>query len=219
MPRRKKIQEEVDSPLVKRGPKKSRRVGLVVRVAKPAPENREELEDEYGEVIDHSDNLTRKAIDEVAISPETVEEIAQKIAELKIDRDKKLLMWIGVTFIMVIVLGAWVYNLKNMFRAQANQNQISKELKIDQISDIDRFSDQFNKTLEEVSTNLNKLNEISVASSTAAGKLANQPTASSTINIEETTDIEELRTRLAELERRLNAPATSTGAIIAPKSR
>lgn len=195
-----------ESSAVKRGAKKSKRVDLTVRVAKPIPENREELEDKYGEVIDSSDNLTRKTIDEVAISPETVEEIAQKIAELKIERDKKLLMWIGVTFIMAIVLVVWVYNLKSMFREQAKQNLTGKELNIDQISE------QFNKTMEEVSTNLNKLNEISIASSTLASTSAsaNLPTATSSLSFEEAEDIKQLRARLEELERRLYPPATTT---------
>jgi uncharacterized protein (DUF1786 family) len=208
MPRRKKFEDDEESSAVKRGVKKGRRVDLTVRVAKTVPENREELEEEYGETIETSDNLTRKTIDEVAISPETVEEIAKKIAELKIERDKKLMMWIGVTFIMSVVLIVWIYNLKSMFREQASQNQTGKELNIDQISE------QFNKTMEEVSTNLNKLNELSVASSTLAGAnaTANLPTASSTVNFEETTDIQQLRARLEELERRLNAPATTTNA-------
>jgi len=206
MPRRKKIESDEESSEIKRGAKKNRRVDLKVRVAKPLPENREELEEEYGEVIDNSDNLTRKAIDEVAISPETVEEIAQKIAELKIERDKKLLMWVGVTFIMAIVLVLWIINLKNMFREQARQNQIGKELNIDQISE------QFNKTMDEVSTNLNQLNEISTATSTLASTSpsTNLVTSTSTVNFEETAEIQQLRARLEELERRLNTPATTT---------
>jgi len=209
MARRKKIEADEESSAVKRGVKKSRRVDLTVRVAKSVPENREELEDEYGEVIDNSDNLTRKTIDEVAVSPETVAEIAKKIAELKTERDKKLLMWIGVTFIMSIVLVVWIYNLKSMFREQASQNQTGKELNIDQISE------QFNKTMEEVSKDLNKLNEISVASPS----LASLPTATSTANFEETADIQQLRARLEELERRLNSPATTTGESKALKGR
>jgi hypothetical protein len=206
MPRRKKIESDEESSEIKRGAKKNRRVDLKVRVAKPLPENREELEEEYGEVIDNSDNLTRKAIDEVAISPETVEEIAQKIAELKIERDKKLLMWVGVTFIMAIVLVLWIINLKNMFREQARQNQIGKELNIDQISE------QFNKTMDEVSTNLNQLNEISTATSTLASTSpsTNLVTSTSTVNFEETAEIQQLRARLEELERRLNVSATTT---------
>jgi hypothetical protein len=206
MPRRKKIEADEESSALKRGGKKGRRVDLKVRVASPVPENREELEEEYGEVIETSDNLTRKTIDEVAVSPETVEEIAKKIAEMKTERDKKRLMWIGITFIMLIVLVVWIYNLKSMFREQASQNQIGKGLNIDQISE------QFNKTMEEVSTNLNKLNEISIASSTIASTSnANLAAASSTVNFEETEDIKQLRARLEELERRLNAPATTTG--------
>lgn len=202
MPRRKKIEADDESSAVKRGVKKSRRVDLTVRVAKSVPENREQLEEEFGETIEMSDNLTRKAIDEVAISPETVEEIAKKIAELKTERDKKLLMWIGVTFIMLIVLVVWIYNLKSMFREQAKQNQTGKELNIDQISE------QFNKTMEEVSSNLNKLNEISLASSTMASTSAAAVPPMS--NFEETAEIQQLRARLEELERRLNAPATTT---------
>lgn len=205
MPRRKKIDADEESSAVKRGAKKSRRVDLKVRVAQPAPESREGLEEEYGEVIETSDNLTQKAINENAVSPETVEEIAKKIAELKIERDKKIFMWIGITFIMLIVLVVWIFNLKNMFRQQASQNQGSKQLNIDQISE------QFNKTMEEVSKDLNKLNELSSASSTAIGANANLTATTSAGNFEETADIQQLRTRLEELERRLNQPATTTG--------
>jgi cytoskeletal protein RodZ len=207
MPRRKKIEADGESSDLKRGAKKSRRVDLKIRISKPVPENRQELEEEYGEVIETSDNLTQKAIDEDAVSPETVEEIANKIAELKNERDKKIFMWIGVTFIMSIVLVVWVYNLKNMFRQQANQNQAGKEMNIDKISE------DLKKTMEEVNKDLNKLNEISVASSSLAStsETAKLSDATSTTSFEETADIQELRARLEELERRLNLPATTTG--------
>ncbi len=205
MPRRKKTVE--DKPIDNRRAKKTgRRVDLSVRVAKPAPTTIEDLEQDYEEVIETSDGLTQKAISETAVSPETVREIARKIADLKIERDKKLLMWVGVTLFMAVILAVWVYNLKYLFKSDRQPGQNERQLNIDEISA------NFNKTMAEVSGQLNKLNDLAstTPSAPSATGTAQKIIASSSVNFEETEEIKRLRLRLEELEQRLGVPATST---------
>ena len=63
------------------------------------------------------------------------------------DNHKRLAMWTGVIFFMVLIFAVWVYNIKATFRAPANNN---KE------SDLswDKISEDFKKTMGEVKENI-----------------------------------------------------------------
>jgi len=62
-----------------------------------------------------------------------------------IERDKKLMMWAGVCFFMVLILFFWIINIKNVFKINEvdnsnSQNQLNWQ----------EITDEFGKTMDEI---------------------------------------------------------------------
>jgi len=145
------------------------------------------------------------------ISEEAVEN--RKIIDyVKIDHDKKIIMWSGVSFFMVVIFGFWLFNISLVFKRQP-VSEAKSQLNIEDITE------NFNKTMEEINKNLNKYDSLTatsspseIASSTGATSSAVLPdtesststpsSAESTVTPEE---INQLKMQLRELENRLSS--------------
>lgn len=76
----------------------------------------------------------------------------EKMEPLRSDRQKAVVMWTGVVFFMIVILGIWAYNLKMIFQtdATANDNN-SNTLQLKELSEKMKESvGQFKQNLEEI---------------------------------------------------------------------
>lgn len=90
----------------------------------------------------------------------------------KIEREKKLIMWSGVTFFMVVIFGLWIFNINLVLKRQPVSQEKSQ-------LDIEDIANNFNNTMNEISKSLN--NYDSIASSTATSTSVSTSTTSSAI--------------------------------------
>ena len=143
--------------------------------------------------------------------------VKQKIYD-RADREKKMIMWSGVTFFMVLVIGFWLFNLKTVFKVDASNNNNSNL----GLADI---TNNLSKTMDEVSKSLDKFNNL--ASTTATSTASNTPeslAATSTVSttVEQVAptstvpavsssqaEIEALKTQLEQLQNKINSATTT----------
>jgi len=119
----------------------------------------------------------------------------------QIEQRKKIVMWTGVTFFMLLIGGFWVLNFRNIFKGQVAANS-SEQV------DLSQITDNLSKTMDEVSKGMNKLNEINA---TTTGNVATSslpatvPTATSSTStsteFDSQTEIDQLKGRIEELEK------------------
>ena len=125
----------------------------------------------------------------------------------KIERDKRLMMWAGVTFFMVLIFGAWVFNLKNIFKTTENT-----DINNSAVQEWDKIADEFTKTLEKVKEGMAELKEIETEEE-GRDIFSETATTSDDAVVFEDDEINELKKRLEELENQIKADeeqATST---------
>ena len=118
---KKSKKKKVDEPKKKLG-KKSKKVELKVRV-KTKPKKKEELKTQEVE--------EKMVAEEKKKKPKTAEKKTKQSKEKKIEKplfeekgriihedtekDRKLLMWAGVIFFMILIAAGWLYNAKRVF--------------------------------------------------------------------------------------------------------
>jgi hypothetical protein len=66
------------------------------------------------------------------------------------DSHKRLAMWTGVIFFMVLVFAVWVYNIKATFRAPADNNKESD-------FSWDKISEDFKKAMGDIKENISEI--------------------------------------------------------------
>lgn len=130
--------------------------------------------------------------------------------EEKIEHDKKLMMWAGVSFFMILFIILWFANMKNVFKQVEQGRDNSKQFEWDKITD------EFSQTIDQIKESLDELKQIStvdnISSSTEDninGYLPKNENASTTLDItngagEDQESILELKDRLKELENSIN---------------
>ena len=111
----------------------------------------------------------------------------------KIERGKRLIMWTGVIFFMVLICSVWIFNLKNVFRT----NQI-KNTNNSVVEEWDKMADEFGKSWEKVKQGMDELKD----ETTESGKdiFSEKATTTDGAIISEDDEIKELKKRLEELE-------------------
>ncbi|KKR21650.1 MAG: hypothetical protein UT48_C0005G0023 [Parcubacteria group bacterium GW2011_GWE2_39_37] len=141
------------------------------------------------------------------ISEEAVEK-KRAMDYVKIDHDKKIIMWSGVTFFMILIFGFWLFNISLVFKRQPI-SEAKSQLNIEDITE------NFNKTMEEINKNLNEYDGLKTASSseiapstntapsTVLPDTANSSTSSEPVVTSE--EINQLKMQLKELENRLGS--------------
>jgi hypothetical protein len=120
----------------------------------------------------------------------------------RIERDKKLMMWAGVSFFMILILGFWVLNIKSVFKGATEARENPQKFEWGKITN------EFDQTIEQIKEGLNELKQASVTdniSTTTEDNLnaSNFLPVSEDIGSsspEEGGDLEELKVRLKELE-------------------
>ncbi|MEA3464348.1 MAG: hypothetical protein U9R14_04750 [Patescibacteria group bacterium] len=114
----------------------------------------------------------------------------------KIERDKRLMMWAGVVFFMVLICSVWIFNLKNVFRINQIKNTNSSA-----VEEWDKIADEFGKSWAKVKQGMNELNN----EATESDKDIFNGIATTTDGavLSEGDEIEELKKRLEELESKI----------------
>jgi len=207
MPRRKKT---IDSPV-----KKGRRVDLAVRVAAKPAKAKEKAKKKHADA-DSGRSAAAEQQEEVIIP-----EITIKKDPVNVEKQKQMIMWVGVTFFMVIIVFFWLFNISGVFKTQVRPTD-SQQFNLDEISA--RFSETMNVLSGELgklqdnaaSSTATTTSDLVIASSTATSLYAvtASSTASSTVKTDRPTtatgtvsqtEVEALKARLLELERKLEA--------------
>lgn len=119
----------------------------------------------------------------------------------KADRDKRLVMWSGVAFFMILIVVAWIFNARNIFKRPEAENTGNE---INWV----KTMEEFNKTMESVKSGMSSLSSLNLpnqpltgaTTSPAAGvSRAATSTFVGATTTEPAMDIEELKTKLEEL--------------------
>jgi len=143
------------------------------------------------------------------------------ISHEKVERDKRLMMWAGVAFFMVLIFGVWIFNLKNIFKTTEIKNTNNSA-----VQEWDKIADEFSKTLEKVKEGMAELKDETTDPSVGSGQDQQQTTdpgkdifseiATTSDDAvisedDEVNEIDELKKRLEELESKVGGEqATST---------
>ncbi len=125
----------------------------------------------------------------------------------RIEQDKRLMMWAGVAFFMVLIFGIWIFNLKNVFKTTENTDTNNSA-----VQEWDKIADEFTKTLEKVKEGMAELKEVEIEEE-GRNVFSETATTSDDAVIFEDDEINELKKRLEELENQIKADeeqATST---------
>ncbi|MDD5071140.1 MAG: hypothetical protein PHQ42_00130 [Patescibacteria group bacterium] len=122
----------------------------------------------------------------------------------KIERDKKLMMWAGVSFFMVLIFAGWVLNMRSVFRGAKEARNNYRQF------EWDKLTGDFGQTIEQIKKGLEELKQVSVIdniSTSTENNLdesnllpnKNADFSSPEAEIKEE-NLEELKNRLKELE-------------------
>lgn len=79
------------------------------------------------------------------------------------DRQKRMIMWTGVSFFMVLIVGFWLINLRTVFKATEVKSSGVEQMNLQEITS------NLTKTMSEVSESLSKLSEASSSVSATVG--------------------------------------------------
>ncbi len=145
----------------------------------------------------------------------THEDIEKKIDEIDIEgiikkeRDKRMILWAGVSFFMVLIFAFWIFNLKQTFKQIESENTGGEDFEWSKITD------DFSKTMGEMKKNIAEIKKftdtaenyetststaIKVSTSTE-DKIISTSTSAQQGDLGE---LEELKAKLEELEKKLN---------------
>jgi hypothetical protein len=179
------------------GPKRkaARRHILAVRVKKTAKKTGLAFA-EADEIANYLDEAQSQARAEIIAKPDPgiIHEFADKP-----DKDKKLLMWIGVIGCMLAITVIWIFNIKETFKQTAAQNN-------DQIlAGWDKNADQLAEQMEKIRVELDKIQEFSASSTEILAITSTENNLSATSALQ-TIGVEEL----VQLKNKIENIATST---------
>ena len=146
----------------------------------------------------------------------THEDIEKKIDEINIEgiikkeRDKRMILWAGVSFFMILIFAFWIFNLKQTFKRIETENTGGDDFEWSEIAD------DFSKSMSEMKENLAEIKKFTDTAENYETGTSTAPIISTSTEekiISTTTpaepdglnEIEELKARLEELENKLNA--------------
>lgn len=129
----------------------------------------------------------------------TKKELKEKRQITREERDKRLVMWTGVSFFMILIVFLWFINTKKVF------NRINENNKIQNIESSE-VSDKIDKTFEEIKEKLNILNQQLVE--TESDEVENIPTSSPQLGDQEQGDENINKESIEALEENTGASST-----------
>ena len=87
--------------------------------------------------------------------------------EEKIEHDKKLMMWAGVSFFMILFIILWLANMKNVFK-QVEQGRDNSEQ-----FEWNKITDEFSQTMGQIRESLNELKQAALIDNTSSSTAEN----------------------------------------------
>jgi len=176
-------------------------------------------------------NLSDSQIERMAKKEIVEKNITFQADDPRLERSKRIIMWSGVTFFMILIGSIWIYILTNSINEGANANNNSEttaELKESLSKTLSEFKDsmesfkELKKNIADSSTTtLEKTDLGNISSSTPSNKITDSQASSTKLtpislpraaNIGTSTlenknteknDIAELKKKLGELEKKL----------------
>jgi hypothetical protein len=117
-----------------------------------------------------------------------------------IERDKRLIMYSGVSFFMLLIVFFWIINIKQVFKQTAANSQTNNSL-----AEFDQLSGDLSEALEEIKNGVREIkSEINATTTVKEAKNENIATGTLPMANEKQflsdEDILELKQRLEELE-------------------
>ncbi len=136
--------------------KKAKKVILPVRVKKSAASavRYEKLSNE----AELMKEVEINAGDKVAQAEKKSGQITARANEInngKIEREKKLIMHTGIAFFMILIISAWIFNIKNVFestKAKTGDNAAQTQL--------NEITDEFSKNMEQIKQGLKEIKSL-----------------------------------------------------------
>ncbi len=195
MPRRKKINAKTKGEMLKRSRKdkleKPKKFSLKVKVKKPTVHKAKSKKT----VHEHEEKLTTTAV--------AKEETRKSRVFYDMEHGKRMIMWSGVTFFMILILTVWIYNTSKIFQ----QTKISDNGGGFDLSDWDSLTNELGDRINQMSKGLEELESFSKASSSSEvglpnSELSNESLSSTTVSTT-TTKAEKGQEELNDLKRRV----------------
>ena len=178
-----------------------------------ANRKRDQAKEKYAANLLYQDKPAKAKFE---IKDKTVENIKEdqsfsretNTSNARIEKDKRLMMWAGVTFFMVLIASAWIYNTKKTFERSRleNDNSLSATQWQDLTAEIDDKIDELKDSLKDIkkfnSTSTEMIGTLpeSIATTTNIMPLATSTDAGTTTIISD----EQLESLKAKLENGAN---------------
>ena len=163
-------------------------------------------EDNKKQKLGNEEKARLEKYEQIDLSPEEI-----VMLEEKVERQKRFIMWSGVTFFMVLIAGIWIYNAKSIFQASSqtwsNSDDVSLDNWNEMANDLGNKISEMQDDLENIRTNAASSTEDATASLPAGEDKTAQPD-NSDVNLDSNgpdapgnnAEIEALKERLEELE-------------------
>jgi len=94
--------------------------------------------------------------------------IGREIDQEKIEKDKKLIMWSGIIFFIVLIIGFWLMNSKSILRINSSSQNKDSSSQIKWNS----FKDELNKTMTQIKQQLSEINQLQSANQISSSSQA-----------------------------------------------
>lgn len=132
------------------------------------------------------------------------ESIQEEIMHEKVERNKRLIMWSGVTFFMVLIVFGWAYSTRQVFKNVEGNNEENFSL-----SDWREITTEISEKMSQIENDLKAIEEFNSINTSSSGRLPsgdldegltdslNTTTTETQVNAKE---IEELKKKLQELQ-------------------
>jgi type II secretory pathway component PulM len=116
---------------------------------------------------------------------------------VRAERDKRMILWTGVTFFMAVIFIFWIFNLKSTFKQIESENVGDSDFNWNEITD------GFGKTMDEMKENLAEIKEFAETADEASTSTENTISTTTRDIFSDQEEIGALKARLEELESKL----------------
>ncbi len=174
-------------------PKKTKKIILPVRVKRPAanPIRYKKLSNEANRAAElMEEKIEINTNGKITLTEKQNERKQPPMDNETVEREKKLIMYTGIAFFMILIVSVWIFNIKNVFestKAKTGDNTARVQL--------NEITDEFSKNMEQLKQGLEEIKSLEKNSSTQNEILPEE--AEEKINPDE---IEKLKEKLEGLD-------------------
>jgi hypothetical protein len=136
-----------------------------------------------GKSIKNKKTNIRRTVNKKDASKKVEDEL---LVQARIEKDKRLIMWSGVTFFMALILTLWIFNMKTIFKGVESDNQETGFEWRETTDELTQTISEFKKNWDEI-----KIEDVSTSTASSSDELTKE-------------DITELKLRIEGLETKLN---------------